>query len=40
MPVRIYSVKDKDFPDYIKAQETAKDPDFTIPLPTGLTLDP
>ncbi|MBO00712.1 MAG: hypothetical protein CL438_08640 [Acidimicrobiaceae bacterium] len=40
MPVRIFSVKNKDFPDYIKAQENAKDPDFTIPLPSPLTLDP
>lgn len=40
MPVRLYSPKALGPHARIKAQEDAEDPDFTIPLPTGLPLDP
>ena len=40
MPVRLYSPKALAPRARIKAQEDAEDPDFTIPLPTALNLDP
>ena len=44
MPVRVILPKETPdeapWPKTIKAQEDAKDPDFTIPLPSPLTLDP
>ena len=40
MPVRLQVNEPLDLSLRIKAQEDAKDPDFTIPLPSPLTLDP
>ena len=40
MPVRLCFNQPLDLSLRIKAQEDAKDPDFTIPLPSPLTLDP
>jgi len=40
MPVRLQVNEPLDLSLRIKAQENAKDPDFTIPLPSPLTLDP
>ena len=40
IPVRLCVNQPLDLSLRIKAQEDAKDPDFTIPLPSPLTLDP